>query len=114
MCRLKTCAARDARWKLIRYNKTELTTADLRSDGRLEPPENGWPIHSAHGQLTLLYDLQKDPGETENLAEQHPEIVVRLAAAHAEWAAGLSETQILPGLRSTLADMHGESVQLIF
>jgi arylsulfatase A-like enzyme len=109
-----TIAIRDARWKLIRYNKTQLTAADLRADGRLEPPEGGWPTDSPHGQLTLLYDLQNDPGETENLAEEHPGIVVRLAAAHAEWAAGLSATQILPGLRSTLAEMHGESVQLVF
>ena len=109
-----TIAIRDARWKLIRYNKTPLTAADLRADGRLEPPEGGWSTDSPHGQLTLLYDLQSDLGETENLAGEHPEIVERLAAAHAKWAAGLSNKQILPGLRSTLAEMHGESVQLVF
>ena len=109
-----TIAIRDARWKLIRYNKTLLTTADLRSKGLLEPPDNGWSTESPHGQLTLLYDLLNDPGETKNLAEQHPDIVARLATAHDHWAGGLSETQILPGLRSTLTEMHGESVQLVF
>ena len=109
-----TIAIRDARWKLIRYNKTQLTAADLSADGRLEPPEDGWPTGSPHGQLTLLYDLQNDPGETENLAGEHPGIVERLAAEHAQWAAGLSDTPILPGLRSTLAEIHGESVQLVF
>lgn len=109
-----TIAIRDARWKLIRYNKTALTAADLGADGRLEPPESGWPDNSPHGQLTLLYDLQNDPGERENLADKHPEIVARLAAAHVEWAASLSATPILPGLRSTLKEVHGETVQLIF
>jgi len=109
-----TIAIRDLRWKLIRYNKTPMTAADLRADGRLEPPEKGWSTDSPHGQVTLLYDLQNDPGETENLAEEHPEIVVRLTAAHTAWATGLSETQTLPGLRSTLAEIHGESVQLVF
>ncbi len=109
-----TIAIRDARWKLIRYNKSPLTVDDLRADGRLEPPEDGWSNDSPYGQLTLLYDLEHDPGETENLAAEHPGIVKRLESTHALWAKGLSETQILPGLRSTLADIHGQTVQLIF
>lgn len=36
-----TMAIRDQRWKLIKYNKTDLTMADLGSDGRLEPPTEG-------------------------------------------------------------------------
>lgn len=109
-----TAAIRDDRWKLIRYNRSPLTTEDLRADGRLEPPEDGWPTDSPHGQLKLLYDLEADPGETENLAQEHPAIVARLENAHAAWSEGLSDTQILPAIRSTLADMHGVTVQLFF
>jgi arylsulfatase A-like enzyme len=109
-----TRAIRDDRWKLIQYSRSLLTAADLRADGRLEPPAEGWPVEPAHGWLTLLYDLNADPGETENLAAEHPEIVERLRTAHDGWHDELQETAILPGVRSTLADMHGETVQLIF
>ena len=109
-----TKAIRDARWKLISYNRSPFTSADLRPDGRLEPPVDGWPTDSPLGQVTLLYDLLDDPGETENLAVEHPDIVAHLRAAHADWVAQLVEPPILPGVRSTIADMHGETVQLVF
>jgi arylsulfatase A-like enzyme len=109
-----TTAIRGARWKLIRYNRAPFTRDDLRPDGRLEPPAAGWSTDSPLGQVVLLYDLQNDPGETENLAAEYPAVVTQLEAAHAVWAAQLPEEPILPGVRSTLADMHGESVQLIF
>ncbi len=109
-----TKAIRDERWKLIRYNRTPFGQEDLRAGGRLQPPAGGWPLSSEHGQLALLYDLGRDPGETENLAEQHPEVVARLTAAHDRWSAALPRKPILPAIRSTLADMHGETVQLFF
>jgi arylsulfatase A-like enzyme len=108
-----TIAIRDEHWKLIRYNGSPLSKADLRADGRLEPPPGGWGTDSPNGQLTLLYDLSNDPGETENLAAEHPSIVARLEKAHADWATGLTDTPILPALRSTLVDLHGDTVQLI-
>ena len=109
-----TIAIRDDRWKLIRYNRTDFRPSDLNQAGRLEPPEGGWPTGSPHGQITLLYDLREDPGETTNLADQHSEIVRRLLTEHAEWASGLQEQPILPAVVSTLAEMHDEWVQLIF
>ena len=109
-----TIAIRDERWKLIRYNKSPLSEADLRTDGRLQPPPDGWPTDSPDGQLTLLYDLTSDPGEAENLAAEHPPIVAQLEQAHANWAIGLADTPILPAVRSTLVDIHGQTVQLIF
>ena len=109
-----TIAVRDDRWKLIRYNKTDFTTADLDNTGRLTAPENGWTTESPMGQVTLLYDLHNDPGETANLAKTHAEIVARLAARHSGWANELQKGAILPAIRSTLAEMHGEPVQLIF
>ena len=36
-----TVAIRDERWKLIRYNKPSRSKADLRDDGRLQPPPEG-------------------------------------------------------------------------
>ena len=109
-----TKAIRDERWKLIRYNKTDLRLSDLNATGRLNPPEGGWPTGSPHGQVTLLYDLQEDPGETVNLADRHPEIVNRLTEEYEKWASKLAEQPILPAVRSTLAEVHGEWVQLFF
>ena len=109
-----TVAIRDERWKLIRYNKPSRSKADLRDDGRLQPPPEGWGTDSPNGQLTLLFDLTRDPGETENLAAEHPAIVARLEQAHADWATGLAEAPILPAVRSTLVDIHGDTVQLFF
>ncbi len=108
-----TVAVRDDRWKLIRYNRTELGAADLDRTGRLTPPPGGWPSGSPHGQLTLLFDLDADPSETDNLATQNPDIVERLSAAVAAWSAELGQP-IQPAVRSTLAEFDGEVVQLVF
>ncbi len=107
-------AIRDNRWKLIKYNKTTLRPDDLEADGRLTPPDGGWPMDSPHGQLTMLYDMTADPGETTNLAEAHPETVARLKAAHAAWAEDLADEPILPAVRSTLTRIDGTWVQLFF
>ena len=109
-----TIAVRNQQWKLIRYNKTELRPADLNSTGRFDPPEGGWPPGSPHGQITLLYDLEADPGESSNIAEVHPEVVERLMRLHTAWADQLQETPILPAIRSTLTEVDAEWVQLIF
>lgn len=107
-------AIRDQRWKLIKYNKTDLTMADLGSDGRLEPPTEGWASTSPHGQSTLLYDLQNDPGEQHNLAIKYQEVVQQLESAYEAWARDLPDEPIMPGFRSTLTTIDGETVQLIF
>ena len=41
-------------------------------------------------------------------------IVARLEQAHADWATGLADAPILPAVRSTLVDIHGDTVQLFF
>ena len=62
----------------------------------------------------MLYDLQNDPGESKNLAVTHPAIVARLRSAYEDWNSDLPEESIIPAKRSTLSEMHGETVQLIF
>lgn len=37
----------------------------------------------------FLYDLSRDPRETQNLAGSHPEILMRLRGLYAEWEAGV-------------------------
>lgn len=107
-------AIRDERWKLIRYKRVSLTEADLGADGRLSPPEGGWPLDAPEGHVVLLYDLENDAGERVNLADERPDVVARLSAAYEDWADGLASEPLLSAVRSTIADMHGETVQLIF
>ena len=107
-------AVRDQRWKLIRYNRTDFTSQDFDRSGRLEPPQGGWPDDSPNGQLTLLYDLANDPSETVNYATGRPAEVQRLTKAWTTWNAGNPPAPILPAYRSTLAELHGETVQLVF
>lgn len=63
-------AVREGRWKLVR---------NARDDDK--------PI--AGPDALFLADLEADPGESKNLAVEHPEIVERLSKLHAEWAAGV-------------------------
>ena len=107
-------AIRDARYKLIKLNRTEFRPDKLRGDGRLAPPEDGWPTDSPHGQVTLLYDLEADIGELNNLAAEQPEVVARLEAELDAWRATLLTEPILPGVRSTITEIDGQWVQLVF
>jgi arylsulfatase A-like enzyme len=109
-----TKAIRGERWKLIKYNRTDLRPENLNAGGRLNPPQGGWSTDSPFGQITLLYDLEEDPGETTNLAKERPDIVDHLTAEYDEWAKELPEKALIPPIRSTLAEMHGEWVQLFF
>ena len=43
-----------------------------------------------------LFDLKQDPHEQHDLAADHPNVVQRLAARHAEWAASLVPVGKIP------------------
>ncbi len=45
-----------------------------------------------------LFDLESDPGEEADVAAKHPDIVRRLAKAHAEWAGTLAPLGEIPKL----------------
>jgi arylsulfatase A-like enzyme len=60
----------DGRWKLVRG-----------FDEKIESyyPNDQTPVFGDMQQYTLLFDMDADPLENENLAEKHPEVVERLA-----------------------------------
>jgi arylsulfatase A-like enzyme len=62
-------AVRSGRWKLIRNARTD--------DDR----------HLTGRDATFLADLDRDPGETTNLAAEHPEVVESLGRSFDAWAA---------------------------
>jgi arylsulfatase A-like enzyme len=41
--------------------------------------------HTDPGKGIELYDLNTDPGENNNLAEKHPDIVQNLTTLHSQW-----------------------------
>lgn len=61
-------AVREGRWKLVRNGRDDQNR----------------PI--AGPDALFLADLEADPGETKNLAAEHPEVVEKLSKLHAEWA----------------------------
>ena len=110
---LPNAAVRSGKWKLWRVDLTDQDPASVLSRGARLLPEQDYPPVSAHGQITVLHDLEADIGEQENVADQHPEVVERLEAALASWEAELAEPMWI-SRRSTLAELHGEAIQLYF
>ena len=105
-------AIRWGKWKMWRVNNTDMEIPDGRP-GQMIPPREYPPDDSPMGQTTVLYDLEADIGETNNIADQHPEIVERLESELAAWEAELSEP-LWVNWRGTLHSLHGQTVQLFF
>ena len=106
-------AVRWGDWKLWRVDLTTRDVAEaMDAGGRLLPIEE-YPAVSEFGQVTVLYDLAADIGERENVADRHPDVVERMDAELAAWAAGLAEP-MWTSSRSTLDTLDGQTIQLYF
>ena len=67
-------AVREGKWKLHLPHS-------YRSYERLEPGRNGHPGPTGTGRVSrALYDLEQDPGERRDVADEHPDVVERLLA----------------------------------
>jgi arylsulfatase A-like enzyme len=109
-----TRAIRQGRYKLIELKRTDKRQKDLDIAQGLEVPGAGFfPLDTPLGKLTLLYDIEADPGETHSIADQNPEIVRRLKGLLDRWQEELAEP-IQPPVRSTVFEIEGEWVQLLF
>lgn len=106
-------AVRKGHWKLWKVNKTDLDFSAVSDVGARRLPMRAWPQDSPHGQMTLLYDLSADLGETTNVAAKHPEVVAELEAALESWNASMGEPT-WPAFRSTLDEIDGQMVHLFF
>ena len=111
-----TQVIRGPRWKMIRYKKSSFDDGDLDATGRLPPPDGGWDESMPNGEVLLLYDLLSDPYERINRADAEAGTVSDLQSRLDQWLLELPpvEKTILPAIRSTLTDVDGHTVQLIF
>jgi arylsulfatase len=67
-------AIRQGRWKLIFPHRA-------RTYKRYPPGNDGWPGKTVNVQVPQsLYDLRADPGETVDVAKEHPDVIRRLEA----------------------------------
>ncbi len=64
--RYRSCAVRRGRWKLVQAR-----------GARQEPLPDDWRFE--------LFDLSADPGETRDLAAEHPEVVLQLTQDYETW-----------------------------
>ena len=56
-------------------------------------PEGKWKLHlrSRERREIELYDLSVDPSESQNVAEEHPDVVARMTAKLEAWVAELPD-----------------------
>jgi hypothetical protein len=95
---------RDGRWKLLVLKKSP---EDATIAGNPDPSSS----MPSDQQYTLLYDLQTDPGEQHDLAQQHPDVVRRLEAGYAAWAKSNVAPMYTTGL-TEIIDVNGYSVEI--
>ena len=103
-------AVREGRWKLLVVNRSD-TVDDLTNLLGSPVPDGIRAEVSPLGQWELLFDLEADPQERNDLAARHPEVVARLRARFAAW----NESNVDPiftSRRQFRAEVNGWRVQL--
>jgi arylsulfatase A-like enzyme len=105
-------AVRDGKWKLWQVNRTTEEVFQSITPGALLPDWTA-PKGSPLGQLTLLYDLEADIGEQNNLAAERPEVVGELIERLDEWNTEMKDASV-NCTRGTAAKIDGIPVEIIF
>jgi arylsulfatase A-like enzyme len=80
--RSRIFAVRSGNWKLHLFVRNVDSMGQATDPVKLKKP--------------LLYDLEEDPGEQDDVAAQHPEIVARLSEKATSFAAGITPVMKLP------------------
>jgi len=85
-------SVRDPRYQLVSIRKQSAQADPARQGDAKKPRAAGGGQAAAGGANAApapknweLYDLKADPGETMNVAAEHPEVVARLEAAYDRW-----------------------------
>jgi arylsulfatase A-like enzyme len=103
-------AARQGRWKLIVVNKSDVVDDPNDVYGSPTPDGVGAAI-SPLGQWVLLYDIDKDPGETTDVSDAHPAVVKQMMAGYRAWDAA-NAPPMWTSRRQFRSEVNGRKVQL--
>lgn len=97
-------------WKVNRATRDEMRTA---LPGSHAFSDFQAPAGSPNGQLTLLYDLANDPGETRNLAASQRDQAQAMTRAIEQWAQDMAPPSV-DSTHGAGAIVDGQAVELIF
>ncbi|TWT51092.1 Arylsulfatase [Rubripirellula amarantea] len=70
-------AVRTQQYRLVHSSRKHVGPSDAKAN---RAGKNGW----------LLFDMQRDPGETTNIADENPKVVEELSGRYDEWFADIS------------------------
>lgn len=71
-------------------------------------------VYTGSGAATLLFDLEKDPGETTDIAASNPDLVLGMAAAYRNWFAEVTKGQDFRAMETILGSSSQEVINLPF
>ncbi|MEP2775876.1 MAG: sulfatase-like hydrolase/transferase [Luteolibacter sp.] len=84
----KNWVARQGNWMLVyREKPKDYKAYELDENGLVKPEFRKVPIASG----MQLYDLEADPGETQNLTDQYPERVAQMEKLYTAWRAEMAD-----------------------
>jgi arylsulfatase len=91
LAKYAACSVRDPRFQLVSARKQPAGPDPARAGGAKRPKAAAKPAAATEQSAVAvpknweLFDLKADPGETRNIAAEHPEVVARLEAAYDKW-----------------------------
>lgn len=69
-----------------------------------------WKLLMA-GDRVRLYDVDRDPGESEELAGLNPDVVAKLKEAFARWSEEVEDGRMAPPARRATTDYNGDTIE---
>lgn len=102
-------AIRDGNWKLWSVNRAE--TGAVVPTATTITPDGKQAVLSSRGMHDMLYDLDKDLGETRNIAAANPKVVASLKAKLKVWDKYNVASQ-WTSMRQTTIPFDGELLQI--
>ena len=63
------------------------------------------------GGLERLYDVDRDPSESEDLAAANPEVVAKLKEAFARWSEEIEDGRTSPPARRATTTYNGDTIE---
>ena len=69
-----------------------------------------WKLLMA-GDRVRLYDVDEDPGESEDLSAANPDVIAKLKEAFARWSEEMENGRVSPPSRRATTDYNGDTIE---